>query len=163
MKALSPCSISYPIYLVLDSWQNRLHVDSQFPHGHLTLSEVNRPEMVELEFEPLSAWSLTVPTFQNIPSVLATNLNRFWGGRERGRMKGGSTEAERKWQGPGSLGNPGHIHKCHQHRNGTILMSRPHAPHPAPNGQGRMHSQLAFKLHGLSAVGALVNLWVFLN
>ena len=118
---------------------------------------------IELEFEPLSAWSLTVPTFQNILSVLAINLNRFWGGRERGGMKGGSSEAERKWQGPGSPGNPGHIHKCHQCRNGTILMSRPHAPHPPPNGQGRMHSQLAFKLHGLSAVGALVNLWVFLN
>ena len=57
--------------------------------------------MVELEFEPLSAWSLTVPTFQNILSVLAINLNRFWGGRERGGMKGGSSEVERKWQGPG--------------------------------------------------------------
>ena len=97
MKALSPCSISYPIYLVLDSGQNRLHVDSQFPHGHLTLSEVNRPEMVELEFAPLSAWSLTVPTFQNIPSLLATDLSRFGGGRKRGGMKGASSEAERKW------------------------------------------------------------------
>lgn len=101
--------------------------------------------MVELEFEPLSAWSLTVPAFQNIPSYLATDLSRFWGERERGGMKGASSEAERKWRGPGLAGNPGYIHKRHQHRNGTILMSRPNAPYPLL--MARVESVLSWPLN----------------
>lgn len=52
--------------------------------------------MVELAYEPLSAWSLNVPTFQNISAHLPTDLSKFWGGG-KGEMKGTSSEAERKW------------------------------------------------------------------
>lgn len=85
------------------------------------LPKFAEPEMAELEFEPLSGWSLNVPTSQNIRTHSSTDLEQWWGGRKRGIE--GPEEAERARR---ARGIPASHNVCCVHTPSYYFSFNPH-------------------------------------